>query len=87
MVVTRVAGQVRSSAVRSVRDRPTGSFSAYDRFLRARQMNGSYETGLLAEPLLVEAIALDPRFAAAHALLADICIIHFLYTGDRDFLE
>jgi tetratricopeptide (TPR) repeat protein len=50
-------------------------------------MNGSYETGLLAEPLLVEAIALDPRFAAAHALLADICIIRFLYTGDRDFLE
>jgi TolB-like protein/class 3 adenylate cyclase len=87
MVSTRIAGHARTSAVERARFRPTESFSAYDLLLRARQMNTSYEGGLEAESLLLRAIELDPRYSAAHALLADISTIRFLYTGGREFLD
>ena len=59
-----------------ISQQPTTNMSAYDLYLRAREaMNqGGYgrEKHLEAESLAKQAIALDPNYALAHALLAKI---------------
>src|SRR4029078_3494608 len=48
--------------------RPTDNMSTHDFYLRALQPAATYETVRRAEPLLRQAMKLDPRFAAAHAI-------------------
>jgi TolB-like protein/class 3 adenylate cyclase/Tfp pilus assembly protein PilF len=66
-----------------VEEIPTGNTEAYVFYLRANQLSRNPDTLLedykAAEQLYVQAIALDPNFALAHARLASLCaaIFHF----------
>ena len=55
--------------------RYTENLEAYDLFLQAREgfWRRTQEGAMQARTTLERAIALDPKFAAAHALLAEIC--------------
>ncbi len=53
--------------------RPTENLAAYDAYLKARQLRQMTATGLFeAEPLLDEAVRLDPKFALGWAELASM---------------
>jgi serine/threonine-protein kinase len=70
--VALAAGQQRH-----MEDRATGDLAAYDLYLRGRYAwHQRPTTGLdQARRLLEQAIALDPKFALAHAALADVYIV------------
>jgi TolB-like protein/Flp pilus assembly protein TadD len=87
IVVTRVAGHAQSTAARRSRSRPTNSLSAYDNYLRARELFRNFGISLDAVPLLEKAIELDPRFAMAHAMLSDMRVIQYEYTCNASYLS
>ena len=66
-----------------VEEIPTSSTEAYAFYLRANQIERNPDTLLedykTAEQLYMEAIALDPSFALAHARLASVCAEIFHY--------
>ena len=66
-----------------VEEIPTSSTEAYAFYLRANQIERNPDTLLedykTAEQLYIEAIALDPSFALAHARLASVCAEIFHY--------
>ncbi|HEX5796534.1 MAG TPA: adenylate/guanylate cyclase domain-containing protein, partial [Geminicoccaceae bacterium] len=68
-----------------VERRYTDNLEAYDLFLQAREgfWRRTQEGAAQARTALERAIALDPKFAAAHALLAEICRSEWWY-GWRD---
>ena len=70
MIAARLARQARTAIASYARVRPTDNMSAYDFYLRALQLAATYDTVLKAEPFLRQAIKLDPRFAAAHAMFS-----------------
>ncbi|MGE3876519.1 MAG: winged helix-turn-helix domain-containing tetratricopeptide repeat protein [Parvibaculaceae bacterium] len=70
MIAARLARQARTAIASHARARPTGNMSAYDFYLRALQLAGTYDTVRQAEPFLRQAVKLDPQFAAAHAMLS-----------------
>ncbi len=70
MIATRLARQARTAIASRARARPTDNMSAYEFYLRALQLAAVYETTHEAEPFLRRAVKLDPRFAAAHAMLS-----------------
>jgi len=82
-VVARVAGHAKSSAAKRSRARRPESLSAYDNFLRARELFRDFDVGLQSETFLLKAIELDPGFAMAHAMLADIRVIQYLYSAQK----
>ncbi len=67
----------------AVKVEPTKNAAAYDAYLRARQLETNPDTLLqdfkIAEQLYAQAVALDPKFALAHARLAQTSaeIFHF----------
>ncbi len=62
----------------------TTNLAAYDLFLRARQLYRVRNAGLVdAERYLQEAIALDPAYASAHALLASVLLVQPFYLAIR----
>jgi TolB-like protein/cytochrome c-type biogenesis protein CcmH/NrfG len=66
--------------------RPTDNPAAYDLYLRARQLrNSGVDTVDTAAPLLLSAVQLDPKFAAAWAELASRHA--FAYFNDIDHTE
>jgi TolB-like protein/cytochrome c-type biogenesis protein CcmH/NrfG len=66
--------------------RPTDNPAAYDLYLRARQLrNSGLDTVDTAAPLLLSAVQLDPKFAAAWAELASRHA--FAYFNDIDHTE
>lgn len=69
MIAARLARQTRTAMVTRSRARPTENMSAYDLYLRARQLAARDETVFEGEPLLRRAIDLDSQFAPAFALL------------------
>lgn len=69
MIAARLARQARTAIASRARARPTNNMSAYDLYLRALQLAAVYDTALEAEPFLRQAVILDPRFSAAHAML------------------
>ncbi len=88
MIAARLARQARTAIALRARARPTDNLSAYEFHLRALQLAAIYDpdTAREAEPLLRQAVTLDPRFAAAHAMLGFVEIIQFLwayYNPDR----
>jgi adenylate cyclase len=87
MVTTQVAGRATLVVTQRLRTRPTDSLSAYDNFLRARELFSNFETAAQAEPFVLKAIALDPGFAAAHAIWSDQCVIKYIITCRREYLE
>ncbi|MGX5844443.1 winged helix-turn-helix domain-containing tetratricopeptide repeat protein [Mesorhizobium sp. ArgA1] len=70
MIAARLARQTRTAIASRARSRPTNNMSAYEYYLRALQLAAVYDTVLEAEPFLRQAVKLDPRFAAAHAMLS-----------------
>src|SRR5437016_5117446 len=72
-----------------VEEIPTGNTEAYVFYLRANQIERNPDTLLedykTAEQLYLQAVALDPNFALAHARLASTCggIFHFYEPLDR----
>ncbi|MFO0993247.1 MAG: winged helix-turn-helix domain-containing protein [Hyphomicrobiales bacterium] len=79
MIAARLARQARTAIASRARAWPTDNMSAYDLYLRALQLAAVYETALEAEPFLRQAIKLDPRFAAAHAMLGFVESIKFYW--------
>jgi tetratricopeptide (TPR) repeat protein len=86
-VVARVAGRARSVGAVRARSRPTESLTAYDWFLQARDYFGSDMTAHLAQPMLRKAIALDPNFADAHAMMSVLYTVRYLHDDDRRHLD
>jgi TolB-like protein/Flp pilus assembly protein TadD len=79
MIAARLARQARTAIASRARGRPTDNMSAYDFYLRALQLAAVYDTVLEAEPFLRQAVKLDPRFAAAHAMLGFVESIKFYW--------
>jgi TolB-like protein/Tfp pilus assembly protein PilF len=88
MIAARLARQARTAIASYARARPTDNMSAYDFYLRALQLAATYDTVRKAEPFLRQAVKLDPRFAAAHAMLSFVESIKFYWTNsDHDYLH
>jgi TolB-like protein len=79
MTAARLARQARTAITSRARARPTNNMSAYELYLRALQLAPVYDTSHEAEPLLHQAIKLDPQFAAAHAMLSMVVTIKFFW--------
>lgn len=77
MIATRLARQTRTAIAARATNRPTQNMTAYDLYLRALPHLSSYSTFEEAEPFLRRAIALDPDFAAAHAMLGFLQSVKF----------
>jgi adenylate cyclase len=75
----------------SIERRYTDNIEAYDLFLQGREgyWRRTREGAAQARTTLQQAIALDPEFAAAYALLAEICRSewYFGWRDDEDALE
>ena len=75
-IVTAVRGQLTTEEQQAFMGAPTQSLEAYEAYLRARNLLTS--TGYhmdkykAAQPYAEQAVALDPNFALAHLLLAEI---------------
>jgi adenylate cyclase len=71
--------------------RYTDNIEAYDLFLQAREgfWRRTQDGAIQARTTLERAIALDPKFAAAHALLAEICRSEWFFgwRDDEDALD
>ena len=81
MIAARLARQARTAIASRARTRPTDNMSAYDLYLRALQLAATYDYDTVreAQPFLRQAIKLDPRFAAAHALLSFVETLKFFW--------
>ncbi|CAN7348041.1 winged helix-turn-helix domain-containing protein [Mesorhizobium amorphae] len=81
MIAARLARQARTAIASRARTRPTDNMSAYEFYLRALQLAAvyDYDTVREAEPFLRQAVKLDPRFAAAHALLSFVETLKFFW--------
>ena len=75
-IVTAVRGQLTTEEQQAFTGAPTQSLEAYEAYLRARNLLTStgYHMGKYkaAQPYAEQAVALDPNFAMAHLLLAEI---------------
>jgi TolB-like protein/Tfp pilus assembly protein PilF len=88
MIAARLARQARTAIASRARARPTDNMSAYEFYLRALQLAATYDYDTVreAEPFLRQAVKLDPRFAAAHAMLGFVETLKFFwayYNPDR----
>ena len=79
MIAARLARQARTAIASRARARPTDNMSAYEFYLRALQLAAVYEAAHEAEPFLRQAVKLDPRFAAAHAMLGVVETLKFFW--------
>ncbi|PZR00739.1 MAG: adenylate cyclase [Cereibacter sphaeroides] len=89
MIAARLARHTRTAIASRARARPTDNMSAYDLYLRALQLAAVYDTVLEAEVLLKQAVTLDPRFAAAHAMLGFVEAIkyYWVYSDTKHLLS
>jgi adenylate cyclase len=69
-IVARVAGQIAAAGSEKVRRKRTASLAAYEYLLRGLEYYSSDDLLDLAHDMFRNAIAGDPNFAWAHALLA-----------------
>jgi TolB-like protein len=79
MIAARLARQARTAITSRARARPTDNMSAYEFYLRALQLAAVYDAAHEAEPFLRQAVKLDPRFAAAHAMLGVVETLKFFW--------
>ena len=81
-VATLCAGHVKIAAASRIKTRPTENLSAYDLVLRVRELMRHYGRQREKETLLAKAIELDPDYAIAHALMANVLNTDSNYDGD-----
>ena len=85
-IVTALGGRLVTAGASSAHRKPTESWSAYDYFLRGRDLcNAGKEEA--SEPFFAKAVERDSGFALAHAWLAIGLLGKFWFTADRVFLE
>jgi adenylate cyclase len=92
-IVAILAAHLRRAETERLRSKPPNSWQAYDYYLRAVdalasfyasfKVDGLYET----RRLLHEAIAVDPNYASAYAVLATTHLAVWVNPLDRDFLN
>jgi len=84
-IVATLAGRVETADTERSLRKPPNNLVAYDYYLRALQYGRRYDAGSTrdGQMLLEKAVALDPGFARAHALLASFVMI----SGWFDWLE
>ncbi len=82
-----VAGRVADTAADRAQRRGTANMTAYDWYLRGRALLDDYQHARATEDAAAQAIALDPGFAGAHALMSFACGTQFLVTEDETLLE
>jgi adenylate cyclase len=81
-IASIVAGHVKTAGAARSKARPTESLTAYDLFLQARASMSRHGLNEECAPLLTRAIELDPDYAMAHALMANMLMNRTLYDGD-----
>jgi TolB-like protein len=86
MITARLARHARTAIASRSRGRPTGNMSAYESYLRALQLAAAYDTVTQAGPYLQKAIALDPEFAGARAMLSFVQSIRYFWSYDPEDL-
>lgn len=83
-IVATLAGRVETADTERSLRKPPENLAAYDYYLRALQLDRKYDevSALEGRKALEKAVALDPTFARAHALLSNFTF----YSGwfDRD---
>jgi TolB-like protein len=85
-IVTALGGRLVTAGAISIRRKPTENWSAYDYFLKGRDLcNLGREEA--SEPFFAKTVELDPDFALAHAWLAIGFLGKFWTLGDRKFLD
>jgi TolB-like protein len=85
-IVTALGGRVVTEGALSAHRKPTENWSAYDYFLRGRDLcNAGNEVA--SEPFFAKAVERDPDFTLAHAWLAIGLLGKFWALADRNFLH
>jgi TolB-like protein/cytochrome c-type biogenesis protein CcmH/NrfG len=86
-IVTALQAKLTPEEERSISEQPTENIEAYELYLRARVSMGTGGLSLRAkqdaERLLEQAVALDPQFARAYALLAQVHGGIYWFAADR----
>jgi TolB-like protein/DNA-binding SARP family transcriptional activator len=83
-IVTALGGRLVSAGVSAIRRKPTENWSAYDYFLKGRDLcNLGREEA--SEPFFTKAVELDPDFALAHAWRSIGLMGKFWYLADHSF--
>ena len=80
-IVNMLEGRMVATEAAIARGKPTASWSAYDCLLQGRELCNRYREPE-AVPLFAQAIAIDPRFALAHAWLAIALILANVFALD-----
>ncbi|MCP4326905.1 MAG: adenylate/guanylate cyclase domain-containing protein [Alphaproteobacteria bacterium] len=88
-IVSTLAGRLESAGAESAREKPTESHLAYDHVLRGSERLNRLTMAdtLKAREMFEAAIATDPRYAAAHALLAGTYLYEWLWHGPMECLD
>jgi len=84
-IVATLEGRMVAAAALQARKRPTSSWTAYDFFLQGRALS---DANMWKEvPLFSRAVAIDPDFAQAHALLAVALLGLYWFDADPQTLH
>ena len=88
-IVATVAGRLEDAEIRMASNRRTDSLPAYDCLLRGIQhlRDVGMENNRRARELFEQAVALDPRYALAHAYLALSLLVENNYSGASDAIK
>lgn len=92
-IVAILAAHVRKAEIERSRAKPPGSLQAYDYFLQAADTNATFLSSFRGDDLyrtrrlLEQAIAADPNFGRAYALLADTHVAAWVHPLDGDLLN
>ena len=85
-MVSTIEGRMVAAGAVSAQRKPPQSWSAYDFFLRGRDLtNANRERE--AEPFFAKAIAIDPDFAQAHAFRGICLVIKYFFDHDARTLD
>jgi adenylate cyclase len=90
-IVTALTAQVNNAEVERRLLKPPATWQAHDYYLRAKGMHASFRTSFRVQELyecralLEHALAVDPKYAHALALLADTYASAFLQPLDKDY--
>ncbi|RWK55743.1 adenylate/guanylate cyclase domain-containing protein [Mesorhizobium sp.] len=88
-IVATVTGRLEDAEIRMATNKRTDSLPAYDCLLRGIQHLRGYgpDENHLARELFEQAVALDPRYALAHAYLALALLVENHYGGASDSIK